>query len=222
MRRIAVSVLAAVLLTFACRAASGDDRVFVRPWAELEPVFRIEPEYPIPLEKAGQWVLEEARTLLSGMVFGWTFSWTPSDAARKVADRFELLPVAAIPWGSERLSVRQTQVEEARLFAQVSYTMSPAELLRRESWSGAVVDAATGTGTAPAMKGRAAKLEALANAIKDAVRNQLHTRIFNKPREIRGEVVLWDDPQIWVASGSYHAVARIRLRVAEIVPYRIF
>jgi hypothetical protein len=222
MRRIWVAFLVSLLFALVSRTVAGDDRVFVRPWVELEPIVRIEPEYPIPLQKAGQWVLEEARTLLSGMVFGWTFSWTPSDAARKVADRFELVPVAEIPWGSERLSVRQTQVEEARLFAQVAYTMSPAEQLRRQSWSGAVVDAATGSGTASALKGRGAKLEALANAIKDAVRNQLHTRTFNKPREIRGEVVLWEDPQMWVASGSYHAVARIRLRVAEIVPYRIF
>ena len=222
MRRVAVSVLCALLVTLAGRPAAGDDRVFIRPWVELEPVFRIEPEYPIPLEKAGQWVLEEARTLLSGLVYGWTFSWTPSDAARKVADRFDLVPVAEIPWGSDRLVVRQTRVEEARLFAQVFYTMNPAEQLRRESGAGAVVDAATGIGEAPAMKGRQAKAEALANAIKDAVRNQLHTRILNKPRQIRGEVVLWDDPQVWVASGAYHAVAKIRLRVVEIVPYRIF
>ena len=222
MPRIDRTALVVILLAIACRPAAGDDRLFIRPWVELEPVVRIEPEYPIPLEKAGQWVLEEARTLLSGMVFGWTFSWTPSDVSRKVADRFDLVPVAGIPWGSDRLSVRQTSVEETRLFAQVSYTMTPAEQLRREAWAGAVVDAATGTGGAPTMKGREAKLEALRNAIKDAVRNHLRTRIFNKPREIRGEVVLWDDPQVWVASGSYHAVARIRLRVVEVVPYRIF
>ena len=54
------------------------------------------------------------------------------------------------------------------------------------------------------------------------MRNQLRTRIFNKPRTIRGEVVLWDDPQVWAGSGAYHAVAKIRLRVVEIIPYRIF
>jgi hypothetical protein len=222
MRRIAVSLICLISLSLPCRIAAGDDRLFIRPWVELEPIVRIEPEYPIPLEKAGQWVLEEARTLLSGMVYGWTFSWTPSDASRKVADRFELVPVAEIPWGSDRLAVRQTQVEEARLYAQVSYAMSTAEQLRRESWAGAVVDVAMGRGEAPTMRGRAAKLEALANAIKDAVRNHLHTRTFNKPRAIRGEVVLWDDPQVWAGSGAYHAVVKIRLRVVEVVPYRIF
>lgn len=222
MRRIIVPILGSLLLAVASQTAAGDNRLFSRPWAELEPIVRIEPEYPIPLEKAGQWVLEEARTLLAGMVYGWTFVWTPSDLSRKVEDRFELTPVAEIPWGSERLVVRQTQLEDTRLFAQVSYTMDPAEQLRRESWAGAVVDAATGAGEASTMKGRQAKLEALANAIKDAVRNRLHTRILNKPREIRGEVVLWDDPQVWVGQGAYHAVARIRLRVTDIVPYRIF
>src|SRR4030042_7032179 len=100
MRRIAVSLITAMLMTLSCRFAAGDDRLFIRPWVELEPIVRIEPEYPIPLEKAGQWVLEEARTLLSGMVYGWTVSWTPSDVSRKVADRFDLVPVAEIPWCS--------------------------------------------------------------------------------------------------------------------------
>jgi hypothetical protein len=222
MRRVVISVLGSFLLAIVCRPAAGDDRLFIRPWVELEPIVRIEPEYPIPLEKAGQWVLEEARTLLAGMVYGWTFAWTPGDVSRRVEDRFELAPVAEIPWGSERLEVRQTQVEEARLFALISYAMDPSEQLRRESWAGAVVDAGTGAGEAPTMKGRPAKFEAIANAIKDAVRNQLRTRILNKPREIRGEAVLWDDPQVWVGQGAYHAVVRIRLRVTEILPYRIF
>lgn len=222
MHHVPVRAFGALLLCLVTLPAAGDDRLFVRPWAELEPIVRIEDEYPIPLEKAGQWVLEEARALLSGMVYGWTFSWTPGDAARKVEDRFELVPVAGIAWGNDRLAVRQTQVDEARLFAQVSYLMTPAEELRRRSWAGSAVDAATGTGEAPILAGRAAKLTALANAVKDAVRNHLHTRILNKPREIRGEIVLWEDPRAWVASGSYHAVAKIRLRVLDVVPYRIF
>ncbi len=131
MRHVPVPAFGALLLCLVALPAAADDRLFVRPWVELEPIVRIEAEYPIPLEKAGGWVLEEARALLSGMVYGWTFSWTPGDLARKVEDRFELVPVAEIPWGSDRLAVRQTQVEEARLFAQVSYLMTPAEELRR-------------------------------------------------------------------------------------------
>jgi hypothetical protein len=204
MRHIPVPALGALFLLLSVPPAVGDDRLFVRPWAELEPIVRIEAEYPIPLETAGRWVLDEARALLSGMVYGWTFSWTPGDLARKVDDRFDLVPVAEIPWGSDRLAVRQTQVEEARFFAQVSFLM------------------ATGTGEAPILDGRGGKLTALANAIKDAVRNHLRTRFLNKPREIRGEIVLWEDPRSWVASGSYHAVAKVRLRVLDVVPYRIF
>jgi hypothetical protein len=222
MRHIPVPALGALFLLLSVPPAVGDDRLFVRPWAELEPIVRIEAEYPIPLETAGRWVLDEARALLSGMVYGWTFSWTPGDLARKVDDRFDLVPVAEIPWGSDRLAVRQTQVEEARFFAQVSFLMTPVEDLRRQSWAGASVDMATGTGEAPILDGRGGKLTALANAIKDAVRNHLRTRFLNKPREIRGEIVLWEDPRSWVASGSYHAVAKVRLRVLDVVPYRIF
>ena len=50
----------------------------------------------------------------------------------------------------------------------------------------------------------------------------LNTRVLNRPREIRGEVLLWDDPQTIVRPGSYITTARVKLRVSEIVPYRIF
>jgi hypothetical protein len=211
-----------LLLSFLALSSAADDRLFTRPWVELEPLVRIEAEYPIPIEKAQLRLLEEARTLISGMVYGWAFVYTPSDRERHVEEVFVLTPVAEVPWGSPRLTARETEVVDTKLYARISYAMSPEEAARRESWASSAAPHSTGRGTGDLLAGPAGKSAALAAAIREAVRSYLTARVLNKPREIRGEVVLWDDPQTIVRPAGYITTARVKLRVSEIIPYRIF
>jgi len=221
MRGLIVSLLVLAALTAA--HAESADLLFVRPWAELEPVVRIEPgQYPIPAAVAEKSVLEEGRVLFSAMIYGWTFTYFPGDKSRKVQESFTLRPVAEIPWGSRRLSVRETQVEETRLWARMSYAMDDDESLRRAGWESNTTEDSTGLGKASAMQGPGAKMASLQDAVRDAIRRSLDVRYVNKPREITGEVVLWDDPQAVVRAGSYFTTARVKLAVRELVPYRIF
>lgn len=215
-------LLVVPLLALLAQAATADDRLFTRPWVELEPLVKIEEEYPIPLEKARLRLLEEARVIVSGMIYGWTFVYTPSDRERRVEEVFQLTPVAEIPWGSPRLAARESELADTKLYARISYAMTPDEQARRESWSSSAEAQSTGRGTGDLFLGPAGKSAALAAAIREAVRGHLNTRVLNKPREIRGEVVLWDDPQTLVRPGVYITTARVRLRVTEIIPYRIF
>jgi len=203
--------------------AQTDNRLFVRPWFELEPVVRIEEgQYPIPAEKAERAVLEEARTLLSGMVFGWSFDYTPANGARGVAERFTLTPLAQIPWGSPRLRVIETQVAGEKLWARVVYSMDEAETARRASWESATALLSEGEGKASIMKGPEAKGLSLQDAIRDAIRVALHGTYLDPPRQVLGDVVLWDDPQSVVRSGVYRTIAEVKVMVREVVPYRIF
>lgn len=215
-----------LLLLLLCAArlpAEDTDRLFVRPWVELEPLVRIDAGvYPIPLDVAGRAVLDEARLLLSGMVYGWTFTYTPGDRSRKVEESFELSPVAQIPWGSPRLHVRETEVLDQKLWARISYELDPAESRRRASWESNMAALSTGRGTAPVLKGPPGKGASLNDAIRDAIRLSLDTRYVNKPRQITGEAVLWDDPQTVERSGVYATLAKVRLVIRELVPYRIF
>jgi hypothetical protein len=212
-----------LMLLFAAALAPADDRLFIRPWVELEPLVRIdEGVYPIPVPVAQRQLLEEGRRLLSGMVYGWTFTYIPGDRARHVQESFILTPVAQIPWGSPRLVVRETEVRDQKLWARLSYSMSSEEALRRASWESNTAALSTGRGKALANAGPPGKGASLEDAIRDAIRLSLDTRYVNKPRQISGELVLWEDPQTNVHSGVYSTVAKVKLLVRELIPYRIF
>jgi hypothetical protein len=203
--------------------ADDPDRLFTRPWTELEPLLRIGPgPYPIPIDVAEKTLLEQARVLMSGMVYGWTFSYTPGDKARHVQESFVLAPLAQIPWGNPRLRVIETEVNETRLWGRISYTLDDEERRRRAAWDSNIAALSTGQGTAPLQHGAGARTEALESAIRDAIRRSLDTRYLNKPREITGELVLWNDPLVVVRSGTYTTTATIKLLVRDLIPYRIF
>ncbi len=202
-------------------AAEPVDRVFIRPWIELEPLVRIgDGPYPIPVADAEKSLLEDARTLISGMVYGWSFFYIPGDKARKVDEVFELTPLALITAGSPRLRVIETEVSATRLYARVAYTMDAEEAGRRAAWDSNTADMSTGMGTADVIAGPAARAASLSNAIRDAIRLALDTRYLNKPRQITGDVVLWEDPTVLVRAGTYTTSAKVKLVVRELVPYK--
>jgi len=203
--------------------ARDTNRLFIRPWVELQPLARLEPDQPEkPIKTAEQELLEEGRVLFSAMIYGWTFSYIPGDLARQVKESFTLTPVAEIPWGIARLQVRETEREEAKLWARMSYTLNDDESQRRLAWESNTAALSTGRGQAKVSDGASARMASLRDAVRDAIRRSLDSRYINKPRQVDGEVVLWDDPIILVGSGAYSTTAKVKLLVRELVPYRIF
>ncbi len=79
-----------------------------------------------------------------------------------------------------------------------------------------------GRGTGNLFKGPEQKLAAINEAIKDGIRNYLRPRILNKPREVRGNVVLDRVPYIAIDEGQYVVSAHIKIDIDEIIPYRVY
>ena len=203
--------------------ADAADRIFIRPWIELEPLAQIGPgPYPIPTAAAEKALLEIGRMVISGMVYGWAFDYEPGDRARRVQERFVLTPLAEVPWGSPRLRVTETEPTDTRLWARIVYALDDEESRRRQAWDSNTADLSSGLGTAPIPRGDAGRRASLDSAIRDAIRRSLDTRYVNKPREVTGEVVLWTEPSVIAHSGLWRTTVTVKILVREIVPYRIF
>jgi hypothetical protein len=223
MRTFLVAVVFLCLWPLVPVSAEPVDRLFIRPWIELEPLVRIgDGPYPIPVADAEKNLLNDARVLISGMVYGWSFLYIPGDKARRVDEVFELTPFALIAAGTPRLRVLETEVIDQRLYARVAYTMDAEEVSRRAAWDSNTADMSTGQGTAEVIAGPQARTDSLKNAIRDAIRLALDQRYLNKPRQITGDVVLWEDPTVLVHTGTYATSAKVKLVVRELVPYRIY
>ena len=189
-------------------------------WVELDPAIKEDQSYPLTSQEAAEILLDEARFVFSGMIYGFEFEYTPYDQTRGVEEIFNLDPIAEIPWGDPALTVVQMRVSNNRRFALIRYAPKDHQIRWLQAWESNINPKATGLGKADLFKGVDEKRNAFREAIKEAVRGYLRQRILNKPKEIRGELVLADVPYVIIDAGTYLAKTEVRLRIDEVIPYR--
>lgn len=192
-------------------------------WCELDPMVP-EPgqSYPLSKDAAIKQVLTEARFVFSGMVYGFEFDYAPPDSARGVVERFELTPVAQIPWGDSGLSVLGTRVERARFIATLLYVLKPIQEGWKRGWDSNLFPTVSASGQGSYNLGFAAKLDSYNDAIKQAIRDYVRARVYNRPKEITGAVVLRGTPYTVIDSGKYVTTLSMRLRIDKIIPYSVY
>ncbi|WP_428770695.1 hypothetical protein V1L52_02335 [Treponema sp. HNW] len=188
------------------------------------------PSLQKPLEKGDSiytQAIEEIKALtpfmLEGLIYGWKFSYTPSDKLRGVSEFFSveaLIPIAS----DERLSFTDVHYrsEGARLECWAEYRLSPDMIHRRERYKTSAYRSIHGKGEAPLIDGGEGIKEACRQALKDAVRSYARTFVKNKPKEINGTVLLTDLPRYYIKSGKYRADLDFFLFVSKIEEYTQF
>jgi hypothetical protein len=179
-------------------------------------------EYPIPKDVALEELLEEVRYVLSGMIYGFSFVYTPSDKTRQIEEQFELEPVASIRWGDPHLSVVSTRVEDKNLYVRIRYRLADYQQPWIDLWRSSSIPIAGGSGDGSFILGSEGKRTSIENAAKESIRNYFRARVYNKPKEIRGEVLFARPPRTYIRSGAYNTQVRVKLRTEEVVPYQFY
>jgi hypothetical protein len=199
-------------------------------WTVLDPLFTRSLDLattPEELEEAKdravEELLEEVRYLLSGQIYGFTFAYTPLDRARTVEEEFILEPTARIIRGDRNLRVREADIRNDILTILVRYRLDEFQRSRIERWMTNTLPSSTGAGSADFfLEGSPGRLKAVGEAVKEAVRNYLRKREFNKPKRIEGRVLLLEAPRIFLDEGRYVARVRVKLDVENILHYETF
>ncbi len=215
-------LLFVVLLSIFLQPVAFAERLILSVWCELEPMVFQEDEYPVSADTAAKRMLEEARVFFSAMIYGYKFSYTPYDRGRGVAESFELSPLAEIRWGDPKLRILEVEKRGNRMYGRVSYHMADYQQARRTSWGSNSIPFASGRGEATLLKGTEGKLLSFKESVKQAVREYARKRVFNKPKAIRGEALLWSEPSVSIDSGAYFTTVRIKLFIKELIPYTIY
>jgi hypothetical protein len=199
------------------------DLLYIDVWCELEPFAgEKDTEYPLTKKQAALQILEEARFIISGMIYGFNFSYIPQDKKRHVAERFDLSPVARIIPGDTHLKIISTEQQDKMLFTKIEYRPADFQITRRTAWLSNAIPSSEGKGEGDLFKGYHQKITSYEQAIKNAIRNLLRPRYFNKPRRITGQALIEEAPQIFIASGKYVSLVKVKLKIREVLPYTVF
>ncbi len=173
-------------------------------------------------------VFAEASWVFSGIIWGFSFEYTPSDKARKVTESFVLKPRGTITRGSSGLRILETNLERGTLLVNILYYPTTTELSELLAWKQASYKIAQGRAYSPAFppiiaiqaEDRVqARITAMGEAVKEAIRGYARGITYNKPKIIRGTCSLTEQPSVIITSGQYLAQVKIYLQISEIVSY---
>ena len=160
-------------------------------------------------------LLEEARWVFSGMIYGFRFVYVPSDTKREIEEIFLLEPLAMIPRGDPNLKVLSVTETDGRYYMTLAYTLEPYQELRVESWISSVFVSSGGSGEAPFHE-ESCSIRAAENAVKDGLRNYLRPLEYNKPRKVEGLVAFRAVPVKTYISGGCRMDVKIQIRIDKI------
>jgi hypothetical protein len=224
-RATAVALFFALCL-FAARGAGAQDSVreLLRGefWADLEPVAGVGDEWPVSPETARARVLDEAAWVFGGMIWGFEFSYVPYDKARGIAERFEVESLGGLKPEALILApgARAKSADEYRSFVEYRPSAALSALMAgyaREPWS-----SCQGLGKADMILGVKGRRAAYEDGLRAALRSYLQSVLPNKPRLVRGRVVLERPPSFAIVNGYYTAHLRARAMVIESIPYKMY
>jgi len=174
----------------------------------------------IPAREALQ---DIAQFLLSGLSYGWKFSYTPSDKARAVKEVFEMDMIVG-DYKLDKLKIRykDVSVKYPYVHSWVEYPLHKDEVSGHAMWAALKFKTIKGRGTGERKDELKGVKTAYTNAIKDAIMKYAKKTVKNRPKCLVGEVLLKSSPRLFCASGLFKAEVELFINIREVIPYTAF
>ncbi len=161
---------------------------------------------------------------IEALIYGWEFTYTPSDEIRGVKEYFRVEPIVSMQGQDIDVRIKQVVVggQESRLEAWVEFDLDARMIHERQRWVDANPVSVTGRGSASVYDGIENVEIACELAARNAIRAYAQSIIKNKPKEITGKVQLTDLPRYYIDAGKYVADLDFFLIVSTIEEYTYF
>lgn len=201
---------------------SFEKKIRIPVWAELDAYPELAEAadtdselYDYPIKS----IRRVAPFLISGMIYGWKFVYVPSDKARGVEEYLEVTEILDINDTAEKITYTSPWIQNNRLNCWCEFNRSEAQIQNYRMWNSIQHPVIQGRGSGSLSRGFDGIREAAEDALKNAVREHFRSRIKNKPKEIRGSVLIKDSPTVGISSGRYVMNLDFFLEYGRILEY---
>lgn len=226
-KRQIFSIFLILALTFSLGAQTPSviQKIRLPLWAELDAYPGLEDAQDVDSEQyeySIKRLKEVGPFLLSGMVYGWKFSYTPSDKLRGVEEILEVEEIVDFSFAKGLINYTQPWIQNNRLNCWCEYSRNKDQIQNYYFWSSIQNPVTHGRGYGSIYDGFDGLQDAAKDALKDAIRNYYRNTIKNKPKEITGQVLIKDVPTIGIVSGQYVINLDFFLECGKIIEYSAF
>ncbi|MCR5496117.1 MAG: hypothetical protein K6F15_10830 [Treponema sp.] len=219
-----------LLVSFCISASFGQENDFLRSiklhvWAELDAYPGLEEAQDT---KSGQWdysvkrIKEITPFLLEGMIYGWSFSYTPYDKQRNVEEILEINPIKQLSAQDGKIIYEKPWIQDNKIHCWATFDRSENLQWIFKKWTSISSEKAQGYGKGKISSGFDGITEAAKNSLKDAIRSHYRAILKNKPKEICGKVIIRKEPKIGIVEGQYMVELDFFLETDRIIKYSIY
>ena len=117
------------------------------------------------------------------------------------------------------ISYSDPWVEDGKVNCWTEFTRTRQMIRDYSLWSSITNPKIAGIGYGKIEDGFDGIREAVQEAVKNAIRSYYRTRIRNKPKEIRGKVLVRSEPLIGIDQGRYKVQLDFFMESGRIIPY---
>lgn len=164
-------------------------------------------------------LIEDIIEVISGLIYGWEFTYVPSDIKREINEIFTLKPIALIKKGDTNMKFRDNWIKDYIMYQNIVYTLEDFQKKRIKSWNSALVPTSSGQGEYSIYEENGKSLS-LKEAIKDSIKREFQSRGKDKPRSIEGKILLKENPRLFINSGQYNTQVEVLMIYKDIKDYR--
>jgi len=169
-------------------------------------------------------IKETAPFLINGMLYGWEFIYTPSDKARGVEEYFEIIEIQPSSGIVNQIEYSSplVEIEKNQFSCWCECKRTKAQIQNYKMWSTIKNPVIRARGYGPVSEGVEGIKLAAQDALKNAVREHYRAIIKNKPKEIRGSVLIRSEPLLGIDAGRYAINLDFFLECDRIIEYTSF
>ncbi|MGP1457989.1 MAG: hypothetical protein ACTTKL_01575 [Treponema sp.] len=161
--------------------------------------------------------------LIDGMVYGWNFTYTPYDRLRGVQERFEITAIGSVGGqNGSGIVYSKPWIADNKVNVWIELERTPEMIFTYNMWRGIQSQKARGKGSGKISDGFEGITEAAKDALKNALRAHYRPILKNKPKEIRGRVLIRRAPLLGIDAGCYALDLDFFLETDKITTYTQF
>lgn len=233
-KRVSKQIIISFLFLLVCEIASYGqtpsivEHIRFPVWAEVDAYPGLELPEQETDEEATEYsyaigrIKEIVPFLLNGMVYGWEFSYTPSDKSRGVEEYLEVRVIQNLEKETNPIQYSSPWIADNKFNCWVDYTRTEFQIRNYNLWASIKNPAIQGRGKGSLELGFDGIKAAAEEALKEAVRTYYRNIIKNKPKEIQGKVLIRKLPTIGISSGQYVVNLDFFLECGKIKQYSQF
>lgn len=212
-----------LLAVYTCFYTYADEKNFrFELCADKDSYPALEEHFENENDYAKRQLTELASLFVEGMASGYFFVYVPYDKKRNVKEKFVIEPLRISVLQECKITFENPVFDENRIKVWVRVNMSEDVAKQYTAWRKLESQRLSSWGKGSVREGFFGIKKAFEESLKNGIRAFYRTRVKNKPKEIRGRVLLRRAPVVGVDAGRYVLRLDFLLQTIKILEHTQF